>query len=547
MRRLLQKLFIVAVAVTLVANASAFSLMGPFASWQTAAIGYNLPGDVGGPMILSEDYRITVPVLNYGFDGTFLSFFGANGVAAVNAAMAILNAVPAASAMTDDYLNSPAVSTEAIADNAGAKSLGILDLKSAVLSTVLGQMGLASPERWAFTLRDRSIIGNRTNYTVVQRNYDPITLLPTNIVNSKLYTYNVVEPANPPLGTYADAVETQVGGGPANDDKNKNISVAGVSDLGGLSSGRFFTGLTRDDLGGLRYLLRFNNVNMESLAANVTLEATNSPPPSPPPSPFGPYNPFLNLGITPLVTNSPSPFGPYIPTNAVVLPPSTTNGGGFPGGGFPGGGSANIPGLTLIAPTNAPTNAQTNIPPVILARRPGIDKVSFNPIALDSLLGIVVRAVTNRYVDQYFNPTNNVLTNQLVQRVVDLPDILFAAGDRPPLVLGGSLSGATLVRPTSTRWVNNSALPGNTYAGGAARSGPGVIPAALSNATAIVIEFNTLGASRSQTSQAGRSVLLNEEGGIRNGVWGYFNASEIFSVFPDGLTIQNLERQLYGP
>jgi hypothetical protein len=74
-----------------------------------------------------------------------------------------------------------------------------------------------------------------------------------------------------------------------------------------------------------------------------------------------------------------------------------------------------------------------------------------------------------------------------------------------------------------------------------------VIPAALSNATAIVIEFNTLGASRSQTSQAGRRVFLNEEGGIRNGVWGYFNASEIFSVFPDGLTIQNLERQLYGP
>ena len=92
MRRFKQKIFALAVAVTLVVDASAFSLMGPFASWQTAAIGYNLPGDVGGPMTLSEDYRITVPVLNYGFDGTFLSFFGANGVAAVNAAMGILNA-----------------------------------------------------------------------------------------------------------------------------------------------------------------------------------------------------------------------------------------------------------------------------------------------------------------------------------------------------------------------------------------------------------------------------------------------------------------------
>lgn len=48
MRRFKQKIFALAVAVTLVVDASAFSLMGPFASWQTAAIGYNLPGDVGG-------------------------------------------------------------------------------------------------------------------------------------------------------------------------------------------------------------------------------------------------------------------------------------------------------------------------------------------------------------------------------------------------------------------------------------------------------------------------------------------------------------------
>lgn len=47
MRRFKQKIFALAVAVTLVVDASAFSLMGPFASWQTAAIGYNLPGDVG--------------------------------------------------------------------------------------------------------------------------------------------------------------------------------------------------------------------------------------------------------------------------------------------------------------------------------------------------------------------------------------------------------------------------------------------------------------------------------------------------------------------
>ena len=463
MRRFIQKLFALAVAVTLVVDASAFSLMGPFASWQTAAIGYNLPGDVGGPMTLSEDYRITVPVLNYGFDGTFLSFFGANGVAAVNAAMTILNAVPAASAMTASLTEFP---LQAIGPaNATAANLQIRDLKSAALSTVLGQMGLASPERWTYTLRDRTVVNNTTNYTVIQRNFDPISLLPNNIVNGVLYTYTVAEPLLP--GNFADAVETRVSG------NINNISVASVDEGGGLLAGQFFTSLTRDDYGALRYLLRFNNVNTETLDANVTLVDTRSP-----------YAPFQG------------------------------------------------------------TNAQTNIP-IAIARRPGIDRVSFNPIALDSLLGIVVRAVTNRYVDQYFNPTNNVLTNQTVQRVVNLPDILFAAGDLPPPALG-LISGATLVRPTSTRWVNNSALPGNTVAGGAAiLSGPGVIPAALSNATAIVIEFNTLGASRANFSGAGAR-FLDERSSTVNGVWGYYDATTIYSVFPDGVTIQDLERQLLG-
>ena len=195
------------------------------------------------------------------------------------------------------------------------------------------------------------------------------------------------------------------------------------------------------------------------------------------------------------------------------------------------------------------TNAQTNLP-VAIARRPGIDRVSFSPIALDSLHGIVVRAVTNQYTDRYFNPTNNVLTNQLVQRVVNLPDILFMAADLSTVGGGiGVASGASLTRPTSARWVNNSALPGNTVGGGAGIvSGPGVIPVAISNATAIVIEFNTLGPSRANFSQAGARFLDERSSTVNavNGVWGFFDATTIYSVFPDGVTIQDLERQLLG-
>ncbi|KAF0177219.1 MAG: Uncharacterized protein FD161_2583 [Limisphaerales bacterium] len=470
MRRFIQKLLALGVVVTLATSASAFSLMGPFATWQTAAIGYNPTGiDVGGPMNLGEDYRVTVPVLNYGFDPTFLNFFGSNGVVAIEAAMAILNAVPAASAMSTSLAEFP---QQAIGPaNATAASLQVRDLKSAAMSTVLGQLGLASPERWTYTLRDRAIIVNTTNYTVIQRNFDPVNWRPTNVVNGVLYTYNVTEPLLP--GNYADALETRVSG------NINNVSVSSVDDGGGLLFGQFFTSLTRDDYGALRYLLRFNNVHTETLPANITLVDTSSP-----------YAPFLGTNITNL--------------------------------------------------------AGTNIP-VATARRPGIQRVQFNPIPLDSLLGVTIRAITNQYVDTYYDPSNAVSsliqTNQTVQRVITIPDILFTAADLPFTALP---SGDTLTRPTSTRWVNNAALPGNTaFVGTGITSGPGVIPAAVSNATAIVITFNTLGPSRLNFSSAGAR-FLDERSATLNGVWGYFDATTIYSVFPDGLTIQDLERQLLG-
>lgn len=459
MKRLIRKLFALGAALMLTANASAFSLMGPPASWQTAAIGYNLPLDVGGVMNFFEDYRFTVPILTYGYDPTFLGFFGSNGVAAIESAMAVLNAVPAASAMSANLAEFP---LQAVGPaNATAANLRILDLKSAVLSTVLGQMGLASPERWTYALRDRAVIGNTTNYTVVQRNFDAVSLRPTNVVNGVLYTYTVTEPILP--GNYADAVETRVSG------NANNRTVASLDDGGGLGAGQFFTSLTRDDYGALRYLLRFNNVNVETLTAGVTL------------------------------ANTYSPFAPALGTNA-----------------------------------------QTNIA-VATARRPGIDKVSFSPLPIDSLLGIAIRAVTNRYVDVFYHPTNFYLTNQTLERVSTLPDILFTAGD---LNIVAAVP-VMITRPTSARWVNNSAL--NTSGGGAGIAfGPGVIPSGTSNTTAIVITFNTLGPSRLNSSGAGFR-FLDERSATANSVWGFFDTTTIFSVFPDGATIQDLERQLYGP
>ena len=465
MRFITHKLLIFGLAFGLATSASAFSLMGPPASWQSASIGYALAGDVGGPMNIGEDYRITVPVFNYGYDATFLNFFGSNGVAAIEAAMAILNTVPAASAMSSNLAEFP---IQAVGSpNVMAANLRVFDLKSAALSTVLGQMGIASPERWTYALRDRTVIAGTTNYTVIQRNFDPINRRPTNVVNGNLYTYSIIEPILP--GNYADAVETLQSGFAF------NVSVASVDDGGGLGAGLFFTSLTRDDYGALRYLLRFNNVHTETLQANLTLVPFNSP-----------YS---------------------------------------------------LPGST---------NTSTNVP-ITLARRPGIDRVAFNPIPIDSLLNVTLRVVTNRYVDAYYHPTNGYLTNQVLERAVGVPDILFTAGDLLGTGAGTLLTGAALTRPTSTRWVNNSALAGNSSGFGTGTlAGPGVIPSTLSsNASAIVIEFSTLGPSRLNTnSAAGR--FLTERDARNNGVWGYFDTTTIYSVFPDGVTIQDLERQLYG-
>ena len=69
--------------------ARAFSLIGPYASWMDEAKSFRQPGrDIGGPMNFGEGHRWNVPVVTYGFDASFLEYFGSNGVAEVERAIA---------------------------------------------------------------------------------------------------------------------------------------------------------------------------------------------------------------------------------------------------------------------------------------------------------------------------------------------------------------------------------------------------------------------------------------------------------------------------
>lgn len=267
MLRHLQQTIVALMVVGAVHSAPAFSMLGPFEGYQTAEIGYNpLNTDIGGPMNLGEEYRWNLKTITYGFDASFLNYFGQQGVDAINKAFAILNNLPAFSQMSSNLAEFP---TDTRRSNYRASALRLLDLKSAALGLLMEEMGLASPERYVWTLRDRRVLDNVPFYLVIKRNFDPATLAPSSYVNGVLYTYAIVEIPIIPSGSFFDAIEVPV-------DPLAFGFTAVASDIdsligtGFLGFGEFYAGLTRDDVGGLRYLYRPTNYNVEDLLPGTT-------------------------------------------------------------------------------------------------------------------------------------------------------------------------------------------------------------------------------------------------------------------------------------
>jgi len=235
------------VIVFLVALSSfGFSLLGPYAPWMTAENGFQ-PG-VGGPMQLGAGYRWNVPVVNYGFDDSFINFFGERGVAAVEEAMRQLNSISTADIST--------IPTSAVRLNFTAQSLGLIDMKSIAMSAALEQMGLGEALRNIYVIRAISKMPATTNYSVVQRNFDPATYAPSDKLNGVRFTFDV----HPfPDGTF-DAIEVQI-----NQAELINPGIAGTF----FSPGQYAVNLTQDDVGGLRYLYATNSFKMETLLPGI--------------------------------------------------------------------------------------------------------------------------------------------------------------------------------------------------------------------------------------------------------------------------------------
>lgn len=259
----------------------AFALLGPVQPWMQPTNGVIQPGDIGGPMCLSNEYRWNVPVVTYGFDQSFINYFGTNGVAAVESAIQILNNLPPSSQIV--LTNFPFISQHM---NYEAQSLSLYDLKSETLSLLLEQMGLASPTRYVFVLRQWNsafipLYGNTYSIWfdwpdwvypdfIAQRNFDPQTFEASYYVN------------NTQIGAYIYPQSEQNFIIPYQVDPLDN-SFAAVADFPqspvnnySTGSGMFYNGLTYDDVGGLAYLLSTNNINYETLLPSVVGIGTNA-------------------------------------------------------------------------------------------------------------------------------------------------------------------------------------------------------------------------------------------------------------------------------
>ena len=283
-------------------SAWAFSLLGPVAfgedSWQQTIIGYNplgvsaappflIDGALTGPKNIGEGYRRNAGYLVYACDASFLTYFGSNGLVAVDQAFAALNTVSNVDKYSVSLTEFPLNTQQ---PNYTAQALGLLDVKSEVLRLMTEQLGLADSIRYTWALHNRYVPsgavcnapgpGSGLEYTVIMRNFDitasPLTTTISQFppygqyspyVNGVLYGYYILENcgaqnASPPD---VDALEIP------SDPLANNPPVASTEDAEGIGS--FYNGLTRDDVAGLRYLLSSNNIQTEVPAAGSFLQS----------------------------------------------------------------------------------------------------------------------------------------------------------------------------------------------------------------------------------------------------------------------------------
>ena len=290
--------------------ASGFALLGPINEpFQVPTIAYDIEADIGAPKNLGEEYRWTKPVLYYSCDDNFVTYFGGLGVTAVDSAFAVYNQLTNVSSYSLQLDEFP---LESMRVNYQAEALGLVDIKSLTMQIMAEQLGLAEPERWTWCLHNRyTLPGGQCPddqvYDVIKRNFDPVPTGPTQLqsssyVNGNLFSYFVLEDCGAAPAPDADAAEF-----PVDPLANQLSAIASFPAF----YGNFHMGLTRDDIGGLRYLLRTNNYNIEAAGTNTFTFITNT-------TPQLLFTSNLTEFAALALTNGPGPLGALFPNLQIV-------------------------------------------------------------------------------------------------------------------------------------------------------------------------------------------------------------------------------------
>lgn len=445
-----------------------FALLGPAGngedSWQTATIGYDLAyvdeglpggpvylGDIGGPKNYFDGYRRNVPVLYYACDAAFLNYFGSNGLAAVDAAFGVVNAITNVDSYSTNLSEFPLNSEEF---NYTAQSLYLTDLKSATLHVLVEQLGLAEPERYTWTLAERYLPPGGTCpidefYTVIQRNYFDTPTAANQIqyssyVNNTLYSFYIVENCTGPTPlafTVPFAVDTKAQAYTAvaanNGAGNALITPSGApvgaaSDGGGLQLGGYYTGLTQDDVAGLRFLLSTNMIKWENIPSDNALTVS--------------------------ITNQ---------TQALFPVSTATNSGIQFNGIFYGTGSLNA--LLSFAKTNDPTLVPIAFPGVQV----NLLSNSFTNILVTNIISyftnyigspagsppvlVTLSNIVHQPMEYFYDTFPNIITNSYFTNTVYQ---LVTTTVAPP---NGAPAGSPSVTNTTTKLATNNTPSGDFY------------------------------------------------------------------------------------
>ncbi len=262
-----------------------FALSGPFnEAYQAPVIGYNLiPTDEGfvdvvAPKNLGQGFRWNTRNLYYAFDASFFTYFGSDGgaAAAVDQAFATLNSLTNLSAYPGDLGDAP-LNTKRV--NYTAEALQLFDMKSVTMAFLLEELGLTEPERYVFTLHAAFLPPGAAcpnfEYLVVQRNFDPASYVYSSYINEVLYSFVIDEFCEITPNPFGRVIHQAV---PFVADPEERA--AGFTSVAGgvesLEPGMFYTGLTRDDIGGLRYLMATNRIQWELPSSNSFMIVTNN-------------------------------------------------------------------------------------------------------------------------------------------------------------------------------------------------------------------------------------------------------------------------------